>query len=249
MFTISGCLSNVKKVKTILFLFVFVTSAARVYSEEVSWVATSTLWSKYLARPGLVLYDGPTIHNEVVASWKGVYGGLWASTGLGRSDVLRQEYQSFLGYRRKVGEVIFDANIRYDAFRDIDRISDDLLMFDARLDFTNVPLVKPYIAMRQFLSVSGNDSVDGGFYWLGLKRSMNLGGGISTTVDLSVAYCDGALSRGRGWVYQKSAIQLSVPITKQLTLSPQLVLQLPLSAPSFTLRPIVVGGVSLNYRF
>lgn len=240
---------NVKKVKNIL-IFILVTCVSRLLSEDIKWSATSSIWSQYLARPGFILYDGPTIQNDISGSWKGIYAGLWSSTGLGESDSLRQEYQAYFGHRIMLSVVTIDWNLRYDAFKDIDLASDDLWMFDARVDFSKVPYVQPYIATRHFHSVGGIESINGWFYWIGARHSRSLGFfDAKVILDVSVAYCDGALNRESGWVYQRSILQFTFPLTKQLTLTPQVTVQAPLSAPSFTSDLIVVGGMSLNYKF
>ncbi len=249
IFTLLQAVCNVKKVKNIL-IFVLVTCMSRLLSEDIKWSATSSIWSQYLARPGLILYDGPTMQNDISGSWKGIYAGLWSSTGLGESDNLRQEYQAYFGHRTTLSIITIDWNLRYDAFNDMSSTDDDLWMFDARLDFSKVPHVQPYIATRHFHGVDGIESINGWFYWIGARHSHSLGFvGAKVVLDVSVAYCDGALNRDSGWVYQRSVLQFAFPLTKQLVLTPQVTVQAPLSVPGFTSELIVVGGASLAYKF
>ena len=258
---------NIKKLAAILSLSPLCLWAEEIIETEirnpVKWSVSSTYFSEYLARPGFILYDQPVSQNELVATWKSIYAGLWSSIGLEESRIRKydQEYQAYLGYKKALGWVLLDGNIRYDVLKELSTQHDDLWMCDLRMDIHKLPVVQPYIATRYFHGVGQNDVSGGWLVWLGVRRVQDLGFGIFNNehvrliVDGSVAHSDGVLDRDSGWVYGRLNIQLAAPITKRFALGPQLVVQVPLDDQGKGRKPYtdgtvkVVWGIGASFKF
>lgn len=231
--------------------------------QEVKWSVTTTFLSEYLARPGFDLYDEPVSQSEIVVAYRGFYIGSWFSQGLAQSQVFNynQESQTYLGFKKALYSVTLDGSIRYDAFKELSSVRDDLLMVDLRADFTKVPFVQPYVTARYFQAVAADKPGSGWFVWFGARRIQDLGfsmtkaGHVSFVADASIAYSSGALSRDSGWVYGRLLAQANIPLRKGFMITPQLLTQFPLDERGFGHRSYTDGtikfvwGVSLNYKF
>jgi hypothetical protein len=231
--------------------------------DEFSGSITSSFLSEYLAKPGFSLYDKAVSQNEIVGAYHGLYLGLWSSTGLVKSQTTpyNQEFQTYLGIKRQVGWISLDGNIRYDFLKDLSLIKDDLWMADMRLDLNRMPVIQPYIATRYFQSIGLKNLSSGWFVWFGARHSQDLGFGFTRAghaqfiTDASVAHSDGALSREPGWIYSRILTRISVPLTRNLSIAPELTTQIPLDEQGKRYHPYtdgkvdLVGGVSMTLKF
>jgi hypothetical protein len=233
-------------------------------SRPVTWTLTNSVYSEYLARPGFVLYDKntPVWQSELVARGKSIYAGVWSSVGLEPSPTMRprKEFQLYLGLNKPYKWITLDGNIRYDVFKDLSLSRDDLLMLDGRMEFTRVPVVKPYIAVRHFRCLGLAKPDSGWFVWFGFRRMQDLGiktkaGQVRAAFDASVAYTEGALSRDPGWVYGRLLSQIMIPWNERLMIVPQLMIQTPFDKQGIGRIPYTdgrthfVSGLNITYKF
>ena len=230
---------------------------------EPNWTLTTGIFSEYLARPGFDLYDKPVSQNEITASWHGLYGGIWSSSALEYSSTIKygQEFQTYIGLKKPIGWITLDGNIRYDALKELSSDKDDLWMVDMRMDITKMSFIQPYIATRYFHPVSSEKPTSGWFVWFGARRIQDIGFGfphcnrITLIVDGSVTHSDGVLSRDPGWVYSRFCLQMNIPVSKHLTISPQFTTQIPLDDQNKGHHPYTdgtdhfVGSITATLRF
>jgi hypothetical protein len=206
---------------------------------DVQYRVKAGIQDRYVNKAGMVLYDAPIVQNEIVANLGGFYTGLNSMTSLGSEKYGKfgKELDFNFGYKRAIGAGHFwnptaDLTLSYYILGDWAQSDDDRFIVDLRLEFTKVPVIHPYVAFRYFGSV-GEATKDGEFFWLGISRNQPLGikpfgGELSLRADASFAFAtDGSLGREGGFVYSRIQVSLNVPISKNLSLNPFCMVQIP----------------------
>lgn len=210
---------------------------SRVYTDDVNWTIKNGVMSEYLAKPGITLHDNPVTVNEVTASYGEWYAGMWSSFGMTDARLsgdFGDEVDFYAGLRGESGILRLDLSGNYFMLNELSHTDDDQVTFDVRLDMPKVKLVQPYFAARYFGGVGESSPEHGWFMWWGATRRQSLPfrlprrrGNAFLDIDAQVAYSDGALRREPGIIYGRFSVGTGIPVSKQTTLRPVYILQVP----------------------
>ena len=225
-----------------------------------SW--TTKVSTGYLAKVGVNLYDSPTVFNDFGCSSGTFGGGIWTSTGVDGDEygsTFAEEWDVYAFWTHQYKHVRVKLIAAYYALNDLEHFQDDVWVLDGEIEFPTVPVLQPYLAIRQFGEIGSESPKSGRFLWLGATRSQPLGFtlGIATaklSIDVHGAYSDGALGQDSGLVFWRGTIGLPIPLTKQLIVIPSVLYQLPASGQKERRRPYTtedefVASMTFSYLF
>ena len=263
-FNINNHLEKEYRMKKLLLVTVFglcLITAAHAADQKVTWITSTGVQSEYLAKIGVILSDSPVSISFVEANYKDFYGGLWNATTLGGDEygtTYGDEWDIYGGWAHTFGPVKLNLSAAYFAMTELDETSDDMWVTDQELSLPKMPFVQPYIASRYFGSV-GSSWREGWFVFGGLRKSITLGQWtakrpVALNLEASTAYSAGALRDFTGFVYGRFTTSLDIPLSKSVTLSPNLVYQIPASGQrnnpnGFTDRNKFVFGGKITWIF
>ncbi|MDD5318497.1 MAG: hypothetical protein PHF79_01600 [Candidatus Pacebacteria bacterium] len=177
--------------------------------------------------------------NEITIAYRDWYVDAWQSIGLGNNKRLGNsgdEVDLGLGWSHSYDYVKLSVQMSYFILSQFRTAADDRPVFDVRADFLKVPVVQPYVAARWMGRFTQTVKEGGWFYWLGARRVQPLGfsiikgsGQVKFNLDASIVFSDGALERTGGLVYGRMCGTLDIPLSKNLSLMPSIIWQIPSS--------------------
>ena len=202
--------------------------------------------SKYINKMGMNLYDGPVFTSEVIVSYRDFYADVWVSRGLGDERRLGRagnEVDFGLGWAHQYDWCKVDFRISYFVIGKPSQSYDDRWVVDGCIDFNKVPIVQPYVAVRYIDRLTRKISEGGWFWWVGARRIQPLGFALGKDLpqvkligDTSIMFSDGALGRTEGFVYGRLCGSLEIPVTKNVSLVPTVMYQMPSSMERRTVK-------------
>jgi len=201
-------------------------------TNEVTGFAKTGVQSEYLAKTGKIFSKSPISVNIVEADYKDFYGGIWSVTSLGGRQygtTYGDEWDTYGGWSHVFGPIKLDISGTYMALAQLDKMRDDIWLAEQELSVPKMSFVQPYIRSRYYGSVD-NYWKPGWFVFGGLRKSISFGQSFadrpfSLNFDASTAYSAGALHNFNGFVYGRLSACLDIPLSKRLTLSPNLIYQ------------------------
>ena len=249
--------------KSLLFIMLCacISLQAQAADQGVTWVASTSVQSEYLGRIGPIFSEDPISVNFVEVGYKGFYGGIWNSTSLGGSKygtTYGDEWDVYGGWAHKFGPFKLDLSASYFTLAQLNKISDDMWIAEQELSIPGMPFVQPYIRARYFGSVDDYWR-SGWFVFGGLRKSVPFGHSFasrpfSLNIDVSTAYAAGGIRDFTGFVKGRLTTSLDIPLSKRVTLSPNLIYQV--AAPGqrndpngFVKGNDLVYGLSLKWIF
>ena len=233
-------------------------------TDELHFRLETSIRSAYLAKVGVLLYDQPSWVNDLSASYRSWYAGVWSTAGLSDDEFgnnFGDEIDWYAGWKKAFGYVDLDLTASYFQLRKLNQSRDDLVALDAKFTCTADKLLQPYLQVRRIESI-GDASPDGGwFVFFGSQYRQplwfNLPGNAdrqNLLVDVSGAYSDGALGRESGVPWGRVKLSTDVRLSDDLTLTPSVLWQIGAGdqdglPDDYTDGNQTVYALSLTYKF
>ncbi|HEY0907775.1 MAG TPA: hypothetical protein VGE35_00320 [Candidatus Paceibacterota bacterium] len=231
-------------------------SRLQAADSKMSWSLTTSVLSQYIGEGGSVFSEDPELITDLIAFKGDWYAGLWVATGLKGGSYTKSyanDYDPYVGWARAFGPVKYEITAIYFAISDLRLIRDDIWVLDQKVSFSKCPVVQPYIKVRSAFEIGSKSFERGMFVWAGIGKSIALGES-KLSLDLSTAYSDGAYGKDSGWIFGRAYAGLTMPLSKNLSVMPSFMYQVPASGQKgnprgFTNGNEVVAGISITRKF
>jgi hypothetical protein len=231
-------LSCLMPVFTLAFLAPFVranplVSLAGLLENEDPWETTlsTTLMTRYYGTiVGGIFYSGPMSFTTLGTAREDLLGSTRFAFTVGRKlDSFRHDsrdggHENGISFNRRLSKSSFPVNVDigfvYQMLGRLNRSADDVLQSYAKVAFTRVPGIEPYVQFCQFNRV-GQSSIDPGwFLYGGFIRSQDTGIKLGekkkliAMFDFRTGYSDNVFGAERGWAYHRLSVSLPFQFDK-----------------------------------
>lgn len=220
--------------KRFVFFFLFSIFLGNIFAADnsLSGFVSTGVQSEYLVRIGTIFSKSPILVNVVEVDYEDYYLGIWNSTGLTRhqyGSTYADEWDLYGGWAHSFGPIKLDLSGSYFGLSKLDHIRDDMWIAEQEISYPKFPFFQPYVRSRYFGSVDGARK-PGWFVFGGLRKNMSFGHSFaerpfSLNLDASTAYGAGALHDFNGFVYGRLYASLDIPLSKSMTIGPNLIYQ------------------------